>query len=265
MADVLIIEPDAGLVAQLQAACRTAGIHADTAQDGAEALSSLDWHPPKVILCAAQLADMHGWELCQVVRDDPKTVTLPFVLMFDQPDAGRAELSDCGATLVSPRENIVEHAPRLLRSLLGERRATTRGEAPSPSPDEVMATRSTAPTLHGTFSILGLADLVQTIAGGKRDGRLLVSVRGNAGTMHFRAGQLVEAEFGTCRGEAAVGELMEQTDARQGSFVFVPGDANGPGGSIRKSVQQLLLDVATNLDQRRAHLIGDGLQPSTGS
>ena len=106
---------------------------------------------------------------------------------------------------------------------------------------------------------------MQTIAGGLRPGRLLISVRGNTGTLHFRDGQLIEAEFGAHRGEAAVSDVLELTDTRQGSFVFVPGDMAPPGGSIRKSVQQLLLDVATGLDQRRVHLIGDGPRPSSGA
>jgi CheY-like chemotaxis protein len=248
MADILIVESDPALTEALLAACRRAGLQADCVRDGSEALSSLDWHPPRGLLCAASLPDMHGWELCAIVRADPKTSTLPFVLLVDAADEQREEVGTCGASLVAPRGGSVHMVPTLLRGLLGERHSGPHDHAPE--------------SLRGTFRIMGLPDLMQTIAFGGQPGQLQVTVHGVTGALLFRDGSLVHAEFGGRRGQEAVAELMEQSDGRQGSFVFVPGDPPAVATTIRKSVSQLLLDIAMELDHRRASLTADGVPPT---
>ncbi len=243
MADILIVESNKELADALLSACRRAGMQAESVGDGAEALSSLDWHPPRGLVCAATLDDMPGWDLCAVVRDDPKTKALPFILLVDPADEPREEVSRCGATLVAPRGGSVHMVPTLLRGLIGDRKSSA-GESPTPAES----------TLRGTFSLLGVPDLIQTIAIGRQPGRLQVTVRGLPGTLHFDDGKLIHAEFAGRRGEAAVADLIEQTEGRQGSFVFLPQNGSAPEPSIRKGVSQLLLDIVTELDHRRAHL-----------
>jgi CheY-like chemotaxis protein len=244
MADILVVEANEELAQALLGACRRAGLQADHVGDGAEALSSLDWHPPRGLVSAASLPDMPGWELCTVVRDDPKTRGLPFILLVDPADESREEVGRCGATLIVPRSGSVHMVPTLLRGLIGDRRQSTSVES-HPSAES---------TLSGTFSVLGVPDLVQTIALGRQPGQLRVTVRGVRGILQFHDGRVIDAEFGSVRGEAAVADLIEQTESRQGSFVFVPDAGPEPRPSIHKNVSQLLLDIAAELDHRRADL-----------
>lgn len=258
MADILIVEAGGDLADALQGACRRAGLQAEIVVDGAEALSSLDWHPPRGILCSASLADMHGWELCAVVREDPRTRAIPFVLLVDSADEGRPELAGCGASLVVPRGGSVHLVPTLLRGLIGDRGSSAHTAVPA----ETAPTVGEA-TLRGTFSVLGMPDLLQTIAMGEQPGCLTVTIRDVIGRLYFQEGRLVDAEFGGALGESAVADLLERTEGRQGSFCFVPGGASAPRRTIRKGVSQLLLDLAAELDHRRAHLSSAG-EPAPG-
>lgn len=252
MADLLIVEQDPAVTEALRRTCRAAGVFAEAVRDGAEALTLLDWHPPRIILCAGQLPDMWGWELCTVVRSDPKTERLPFVLLLDPEHLARPEAQRCGASHLAPRAGgsgaVAELLPRLMPSRL----------APAPAPAEPETNRASMSILQGCLGLLGLPDLAQTIAGSNRAGSLVLSLDGGQGTLYFHEGRIVDAEFGARRGEAAVLELFERTEAQAGTFVFLPGEEVPRRGAIRKSVSQLLLDVATELDTRRAPLTGEG-------
>ncbi|MBP9200197.1 MAG: response regulator [Gemmatimonadales bacterium] len=251
MADLLIVEHDPSVTETLRRACRSAGVFAEAVRDGAEALTLLDWHPPQVILCAGQLPDMWGWELCAVVRSDPKTERMPFVLLLDPEHLGRPEAQRCGASHLAPRAGgvgvVAELLPRLMPSRL--------------RPAAAAASAATG-VFQGPIGILGLPDLAQSIAGSGRAGSLILSLDGGQGILFFDGGRIVDAEFGARRGEAAVLELFERTEGQAGSFIFMPGEDLPRRGAIRKSVQQLLLDVATDLDVRRAQPIGDGPRPA---
>ncbi len=255
MADLLIVEADEEMVVGLRRACRAAGVHADAVRDGAEALSSLDWHPPQAILCAGRLPDMAGWELCSVVRSDPKTARIHFVLLLDPADLRAPEAQRCGATLLAPRLGALAVVPDLLPRLLHDR----------VSPVSTGGGPNAASTLHGCISMLGLPDLVQAIAASGRAGRLVVSLGDGDGTLFFTGGRVVDAESGGHTGEAGVADLMARAEGASATFVFLPGAEHPDRAPIRKTVPQLLLGVATDLDRRRAHLIGDGTPSPTAS
>lgn len=243
VADILVVEPARELAEALQGACRRAGLQVEWVGDGAEALSTLDWHPPRGLLCSASLPDMFGWELCAIVREDPRTRQLPFVLLVDPGDESRDEIGTCGASLVAPRGGSVHLVPTLLRGLIGERGSPVQ-LGPSPASEA---------TLRGTFSVMGLPDLVQTIAMGEQPGCLTVTIRGVHGSLYFQDGRLVDAEFEGVLGEPAVANLLDRTEGRQGSFCFMPAPGGRRSRTITKGVSQLLLDIAAELDHRRAH------------
>lgn len=256
-ADVLIVEPDEAVASTLRAACRSVGLLAELVRDGAEALTSIDWHPPRAILCSGHLPDMNGWELCTVVRSDPKTAGVLFVLLAESHELHTRDIVRCGASLVLSR---AVPAPAVV--------ALTRGLIVRPVAGGAPAAKATArdrKTMSGSLSVMNLSDLVQLIAGGRRPGTLEIRFGDTTGMLHFEDGRIVDAEFAGQQGEPAVADVVARSETSgEGSFVFVPERRSGVRTTIRKNVDQLLLDIATEVDTRRAQLTGDGSPPLPG-
>jgi DNA-binding response OmpR family regulator len=78
---LLLVEddPEIQLVARL--ALKRAGFLVSTADSGAEALASVNSDPPSVILLDWMMPDMEGPEVCERLKDDPATRTIPVIFM----------------------------------------------------------------------------------------------------------------------------------------------------------------------------------------
>src|SRR5687768_9382666 len=62
----------------------------------------LEWNKQDVIVSRAHVADMEGHELCSMVRADPSTKEVRFVLIASVEEGTRAETSAAGIDLVLP-------------------------------------------------------------------------------------------------------------------------------------------------------------------
>jgi hypothetical protein len=129
--------------------------------------------------------------------------------------------------------------------------------APAPLPSKVSPSRASAErTLEGSFGVLDLAEVTQAIALGGKSGRLSLQLAAGEGTIVFDSGRVVHAEFGGRTGESAFGAMISSAQFDPaGTFRFKP-DPELPAGSgprtIQKSVDQLLLSVASEIDEGQA-------------
>lgn len=99
MTTIFIIEDDANFVETLRdnLAMRQAEVHA--AASGTEALNVLEKRVPSIILMDIQLPDMHGFELCRILKKSPRLRKVPVILLsakYTEP-ADRAEGMLAGA------------------------------------------------------------------------------------------------------------------------------------------------------------------------
>jgi CheY-like chemotaxis protein len=83
VADVLIAEPDPDLVSLLTTTYKSVGYDVRTASDGAEALERVLVAPPKLVVADLRLQRIDGAALCETLRRDPSTRTLPLILISD--------------------------------------------------------------------------------------------------------------------------------------------------------------------------------------
>ena len=109
-------------------------------------------------------------------------------------------------------------------------------------------------TFQGSLGVMGIEELTQAIAVGGKTGRLILALGEGGGLVAFESGRVVHAEFGDTLGEEAFAALLAVSlQERSGKFCFIPSDAAtlaaGPK-TIAKSVDQLLLSVAAELDAR---------------
>ncbi|HEV8675111.1 MAG TPA: response regulator [Methylomirabilota bacterium] len=81
MAKVLLIDADWENLVALQKALATAGYEVTVALSGSFALTMLEWDRPDLIVSLSENQDMDGYELCSIIRADPTTKNIPFLLL----------------------------------------------------------------------------------------------------------------------------------------------------------------------------------------
>jgi two-component system alkaline phosphatase synthesis response regulator PhoP len=77
---VLLIDDESALLSALQFFLEDAGHTVIAASDAETALSLMDTHEPDVIVCDVHLPFMDGFQLCQVLRLDPRWRAIRFVI-----------------------------------------------------------------------------------------------------------------------------------------------------------------------------------------
>ena len=117
---VLVIEDDPANRALLAALLERAGYRAVTANDGPSGLEAALETAPDVVLLDVGLPGMDGLEICRRLRADPRTVTMPVVLL-----TGRTSVDDVVAGLDAGADDFLAkpfHEAELLARLRSARR-----------------------------------------------------------------------------------------------------------------------------------------------
>lgn len=256
MGKVLLVDCHRDSLAELEKALMAAGHEVIVAPSGGFALTMLEWNRPDVIVSRSISADMDGYELCAIVKSDPTTKSLPFVLLASptepaSPAANHAAVDlllsgDLGVSMIVARVGIL-----LLRDSIARVRRPRSPEEPTPdgkTPVEV-GERS----LQGSLAVMDVMEVIQVVSAGRKTGRLELSLRTGVGSIVIDGGQVVHAEYGGLSGEAAFAALVTASQReRGGSFCFNPVQRSraldGPK-TIQKSVAQLLLSIAAEIDE----------------
>ena len=70
------------------------GFGVDEAGDANEALAIIDATPPHLILLAADLPEMAGWDMVRRLKEHPHTRSIPIIFMTSDFDRDRTRPSD---------------------------------------------------------------------------------------------------------------------------------------------------------------------------
>jgi len=97
---VLIVDPDGARAATVADALTGTGAQPAVAPCASFALTMLEWNRQDVIISRAHVGDMEGHELCAIVRSDPSTVGVRFVLIAG--GVRPAQMAQIGIDLVIP-------------------------------------------------------------------------------------------------------------------------------------------------------------------
>jgi len=86
---ILIVDDDPRGRAALESALVTEGYRAEQAADGREAIECARRLQPDVVLLDVMMPDMDGFDVCRVLRADPRTAEVPIILVtaLDDRDA----------------------------------------------------------------------------------------------------------------------------------------------------------------------------------
>jgi len=136
----LLVDPDPQRAPVLAAALDAGGAEVSVAPSASFALTMLEWNKQDVIISRARLGDMEGHELCAIVRSDPSTKDVRFVLIVGPGENVPTQTAVAGVDLVLPdalsSATIVTRVIQLVRKQL---------EATTPSAPAAAVPRAAAP------------------------------------------------------------------------------------------------------------------------
>ena len=78
---ILVVDDEPDIVHLIAWHLRGAGHTVDTAADGWQALERVRLEPPELILLDLMLPDLDGFGVCEILRRDPSTATIPIVVL----------------------------------------------------------------------------------------------------------------------------------------------------------------------------------------
>jgi len=147
------------------------------------------------------------------------------------------------------QQNQKEEANKYLREAqrLNPVLSSARREAPSATTPQAPAavTASRAVALRGDLSEIGLLDVIQILDNCQKTGQLQVSSEGQAGTIFFNLGRIVNAIYQEKAGEQAMYALVA---VKGGAFEYQP-SATAFDVVIHNSNTNLLLEGLRLLDE----------------
>ncbi|HET7876916.1 MAG TPA: DUF4388 domain-containing protein [Methylomirabilota bacterium] len=261
-AKVLIVDPTTDSRAALARALGEAGYEAAVATSGSFAVTMLEWERPDLIVSYAKVQDMDGYELFTMVRRDPATKDTPFLLLAgrDRPIALAA--TEAGVDMTVTGDFTVAAVVARVGELLGHGALDEPARAAEPVAAPVAASPGAGAPAHGetgratfqgSLGVMDLTEVTQAIALGGKTGRLVLSLSGGEGTIVFDGGRVIHAEFADRSGEKAFAAMVA-TSQREAEARFCfnraeRADLTALPKTISKSVEQLLLSIAAELDE----------------
>jgi len=258
-ARILIVDADPAKLNVLKAALVHAAYQVISATSASFALTTLERDRPDLIVSGNRTEDMDGVEFCSIIRSDPAIHDIPFLLLSGPKRPTPWAVAQAGVDMLLAGDFVVsavlDRIAKLLRNVAIEK---PEAEPPVSAPPRAATPRPEpmGRTFEGSFGVLDLTEVTQAIALGGKTGRLALRLKAGEGALLFDGGRVVHAEFDGRTGEAAFAAMVAtaQHDP-EGSFRFKP-TAELPGGAsprtIQKSVDQLLLSVASEIDEGQA-------------
>jgi CheY-like chemotaxis protein len=120
MAKVLLVDGDVERRRLDAEALGAAGFEVAEAASASVALTALEWNRPDVVVSREDVPELDGYELCSIIRSDPSTKALPFLLLTSPagPRAGAAARAGVDLVLCGTFDSadIVNRAQRLASS-----------------------------------------------------------------------------------------------------------------------------------------------------
>ena len=143
---VLIVDPDPHRAPALAQALVTGGAEVTVAPNGSFALTMLEWNRHDVVVSRALIDDMGGHELCAILKADPGTREVRFVLVAGAEEVTGVESAAAGVDLVLPPTMTGSAiVPLVVRLMRGDRSPVPSPEPPRPAPAAPPAVTPSAP------------------------------------------------------------------------------------------------------------------------
>lgn len=227
---VLIVDPDPEETAVLELRFVEHGFEVEITRSAIEAYERVQKGGIDAVVGEVELQPIDGFELLLRLRQGGAGSSIPFLFVTRRGDRDAVNRGfEIGAAdyLVKPASgDVVAAKTRQVLSAGQKSRGPGRG-------------------VSGSLSEMGLPDVVQILANGRKSGQLSISTDDREGRITFSEGMIWDAVYGELRGEDAFYAMLVLVD---GDFTLDPSVKAGTR-VINKSSEGLLLEGMRRLDE----------------
>ena len=260
-AKVLIVDADPTKLQALRAALTTAAYDVTSATSASFALTTLERDRPDLIVSGNRTEDMDGVEFCSIIRSDPTTHDIPFLLLSGPTRPTPWAVAQAGVDMLVAGDFVVstvlDRISKLLRHVAPQADAGAAA-APASAAGDGTPRRGRDADFEGSFGVLDLTEVTQAIALGGKTGRLSLQLAAGEGSLFSST----PGASSTPSSPRAPGRAPSRpwspppSPTPRAPSASSRGDRELPAGSgprtIQKSVDQLLLSIASDIDEGRA-------------
>jgi phosphate regulon transcriptional regulator PhoB len=129
---ILVVEDEADLVELISYNLKKEGFSVDSAMDGETALSKIKKGRYNLVVLDLMLPGIQGMELCRILRSDPKTETLPIIIL-----TAKGEEVDKILGLEMGADDYITK-PFSPRELVARVKAVLRRSVEKPAPEKIL-------------------------------------------------------------------------------------------------------------------------------
>ena len=239
-AKILVIDSNVLFSKRLADALRREGFDVSTATQAAYALTTLEYNPPSVIVCATNMREMGALEMAKVIHADPKNASLLIIAMGDGSQRALMESFQAGCDDYIDRHLspavISNHIKNIVVSKLeGFQPTQMLGQADT--------------SLSGNLTHHDLTGVMQMLSQARQTGALTINAGETDAVLFYDAGEITHAECGALFGDEAVLHILKScVQCGSGVYKFIYGAASGQR-TVLRSATDLMLDAMREYDE----------------
>lgn len=226
---LLLVEPDGDEAMMLELRLEEQGFEVVAVKTRADAEAKLRGERFDILLSEVEINGEDGFAMIASMRADAKNKDVPAVFYSRRTDRETiARGFELGAADFLSKPTSPEVMSAKLAQIL-----------------ESSMRRKGGGGLSGSLREMGLAEVVQVLAQGRKTGQLRLATGLRIGELYFNEGQVVHALFGPQRGEEAFYAMVA---LREGDFSFDPNQKPAVR-TIEAATESLLLEAMRRLDE----------------
>ncbi len=228
---VLLVDPDSAEATVLEMRFADQNWDVLAVADRAAAEKALGRERFDLVISEVDLGGDDGFSLAPIVKASTKSPNVALVYLTKRADRDSVQkgfaagASDYLQKPTAP-DVVVAKAVQIVESAANQKKRAAGG-------------------LSGALRDMGLPEVVQVLGQSRKSGQLRVTSGIVFGEMHFDAGNIVHATFGTQKGDAAFYSMLRLTD---GDFAFDP-NVKTTERTLAASTESLLLEGMRRIDE----------------
>lgn len=239
-AKILVIDSNVLLAKRLADALRREGFEVTTSTQAAFALTTLEYNPPSVIVCATNMREMGALEIAKIIHGDPQNATLPIIAMGDGSQRALMESFQAGCD-----DYIDRHlSPAVIATHI---KNIVISKVEGFQPTQMLGQADTS--LSGNLTHHDLTGVMQMLGQARQTGALTINAGETDGVLFYDAGEISHAECGSLFGDEAVIHILKScVQCGSGVYKFIYG-ANSSQRTVLRSATDLMLDAMREYDE----------------
>jgi response regulator RpfG family c-di-GMP phosphodiesterase len=228
--EALLVDPDPEETTVLELRMIEAGFEVKTVRTAEKALEAIAEEDFELIVTEVDLQPMDGFALLETARRSDKGRAATWVF-----HSARADREDVNRGFELGAADYVQK-PAKAEIFVAKLRKLVEQGAPKQAARAAVA---------GSLEEMGLTDMVQILAQGRKTGALKIRSGSETGELHFVAGEIFNAVFGKRSGDDAFYDLLK---LKTGDFLLDP-NFKAEQRLIHESAEGLLLEAMRRLDE----------------